>query len=127
MKIVRASKCSWRPLRKRVLNCGYIRICWLASPPRFHPEKLPPILRRISGCALVPALADQKQYQLWYIKGSQPDPSVAFDGSQNTKPVLVPAPDPTKGYDTIAITVEPHGGSLAPTTKPIFAGNLPKS
>ncbi len=72
----------------------------------------------------LPPLPDQKQYQLWYIKGSQPDPSITFDGAQDTKPVLVPSPDPAQGYDTIAITVEPHGGSKAPTTTPIFVGKL---
>jgi anti-sigma-K factor RskA len=74
--------------------------------------------------AQLPPLPDQQQYQLWYIKGSQPDPSVTFDGTQNTTPVLVPAPDPSKGYDTVAITVEPRGGSKAPTNPPIFVGTL---
>lgn len=73
----------------------------------------------------LPPLPNEQQYQLWYIKGgSQPDPSVTFDGTQNTNPVLVPAPDPAKQYDTIAITVEPRGGSKAPSNPPIFVGTL---
>jgi anti-sigma-K factor RskA len=74
--------------------------------------------------AQLPPPGDQKQYQLWFIKGNEPDPSLVFDAPSDNKPLLITLPDTNKDYDVVAITVEPRGGSKAPTTPPIFVGKL---
>jgi anti-sigma-K factor RskA len=74
--------------------------------------------------AQLPPLENQKQYQLWFIKDNNPEASVTFDGTTDSKPLLVMLPASIKNYDAVAITVEPRGGSKAPTTSPIFVGEL---
>ena len=67
----------------------------------------------------LPALQPGRTYQLWFLQGSKPLPSVTFQsGSVLTLPAL-PA-----GTTELAVTVEPQGGSSAPTTAPILVGTL---
>jgi anti-sigma-K factor RskA len=80
----------------------------------------------------MPTLASGQQYELWAIATNQSPLNVeVFDGVQapistpttlsklNSK-VLVSFPKPLTNYNVLAITVEPHGGSAAPTSKPIL-------
>ena len=67
----------------------------------------------------LPALQPDRTYQLWFLQGSKPLPSVTFrSGSVLTLPAL-PA-----GTTALAVTVEPQGGSPAPTTRPIMVGTV---
>ena len=81
----------------------------------------------------MPALDNDQQYELWAIESNQPPVDAkVFDGQPLTpgtpgsqppqySKVLVALPKPMASYQTLAITVEPHGGSAAPTSKPILA------
>ena len=68
----------------------------------------------------LPKLADGKTYQLWYIDSGGPRSAGIFQASTTatTWRVLDGA---MRGGDTVGVTVEPAGGSMAPTTKPIVA------
>lgn len=68
----------------------------------------------------LPTLSGGKTYQLWYIGGSGPISAGTFDAhaGSTTWRVLDGAMSPG---DTVGITVEPSGGSPAPTTDPIVA------
>lgn len=68
----------------------------------------------------LPKLSSDKTYELWYIGGSGPIPAGTFTASNSGSTVKVLDGQMTVG-DTIGITVEPSGGSKAPTTKPIVA------
>ena len=69
----------------------------------------------------LPKLADGKTYQLWYIdKGSNTTSAGIFPAASSGTTVRVLAGAMSAG-DTIGITVEPSGGSKAPTTAPIVA------
>jgi len=65
-------------------------------------------------------------YQLWYLGGanSAPVPAGTFDpdAGGHVTAVLSGA---VSGAAAIAVTVEPAGGSLQPTTKPVMAVKLP--
>jgi anti-sigma-K factor RskA len=74
--------------------------------------------------AHLPALPDGKVYQAWIIKPKQapiPEPTfnVASGGEGSVSMQATPAPG-----DIVAVTVEPSGGSQAPTTKPILVATL---
>lgn len=74
--------------------------------------------------AHLPALANGKVYQAWIIHPKQspiPEPTftVASGGEGSVSMDATPAPG-----DIVAVTVEPSGGSQAPTTKPILIATL---
>jgi len=65
-------------------------------------------------------------YQLWYVGGahSAPAPAGTFDPDSGGHVATVLS-GPVGGAAAIAVTVEPAGGSLQPTTKPVMAVKLP--
>ena len=69
----------------------------------------------------LPKLADSKTYELWYIdKASRATPAGTFNAASSGTTVKLLSGAMTEG-DTLGITVEPSGGSQAPTTAPIVA------
>lgn len=72
--------------------------------------------------AELPPPAPDRQYQLWFI-ASETD--IRSGGVlEGTQPLRVRIPDPSRAY-TLGITLEPLGGSVQPTSAPIFIGSLP--
>ncbi len=74
--------------------------------------------------AHLPALPNGKVYQAWIIHPKQspiPEPTftVASSGEGSVSMQATPAPG-----DIVAVTVEPSGGSQAPTSKPILVATL---
>jgi anti-sigma-K factor RskA len=71
---------------------------------------------------------DGKVYQLWFIQNGTPVPSVTFnpesDGHAMVENITVPA---GTGITHAAVTVEPAGGSQAPTTPVILLGTVKSS
>lgn len=70
-----------------------------------------------------------RTYQLWLIKDGKPVPSLVFNtGSDNTSLQWgIELPTSTSGVTAVAVTVEPAGGSAAPTTTPFLVGEIPKA
>jgi anti-sigma-K factor RskA len=67
------------------------------------------------------APGDERTYQLWTIAGEQPASAGVFDpdgDGELDQPVELPTGDP----DAWAVTIEPEGGSPAPTSDIIFQG-----
>jgi anti-sigma-K factor RskA len=71
----------------------------------------------------LPEIPEGRTYQVWLIEGDRPEPAG----------LLEPGPDATaaavvggsiEDANTIAVTVEPDGGSDAPTTQPVLSANL---
>ncbi|MGI8916267.1 MAG: anti-sigma factor [Chloroflexota bacterium] len=63
----------------------------------------------------LPALKPDRTYQLWFLRGSTPEPGGTFQsGAVLTLPAL------PVGTTALAITVEPGGGSAKPTSVPIW-------
>lgn len=72
----------------------------------------------------LPPAPSGKIYQAWIIRGSQapiPEPTFAVS-KQGDGAVTIPV-SPAAG-DVVAVTMEPMGGSKAPTTKPVLLATL---
>lgn len=68
----------------------------------------------------LPKLADDKTYELWYIKDGAATPAGTMDSSGTVASWRVLNGEMTAGV-TVGMTVEPDGGSPKPTTQPILA------
>ncbi|OMH34318.1 anti-sigma factor [Tersicoccus sp. Bi-70] len=65
----------------------------------------------------LPALESGKTYELWYIAGQQARPAGTFTGSSGVSYTALEGQ--LDGATHVGVTVEPAGGSKAPTTTPI--------
>ena len=70
----------------------------------------------------MPSVPEDRTCQIWVIKGDVPKPSGLFqpDGNMTATPITTPI----KKADTIAVTVEPTGGSEQPTSDPVLLAKL---
>lgn len=71
----------------------------------------------------LPALEPGQVYQVWLIDDGDPVPNVTFQPNV-AGAASVAVPGDVEAYRTLAITVEPSGGSTAPTTNPIISSTL---
>ena len=70
----------------------------------------------------MPSVPEGQTCQIWVIKGDVPEPSGLFQpGGQET---AAPITTPIKKGDTVAVTVEPAGGSEQPTSDPVLSAEL---
>ncbi len=70
----------------------------------------------------MPPAPEGKTYQIWVIKGDTPQPSGLFESKGRSIAAVVEKP--VEGADAVAVTVEPEGGSKAPTTEPMLVGEV---
>jgi anti-sigma-K factor RskA len=70
----------------------------------------------------LPSVPEGQTCQIWVIKGDVPEPSGLFQpsGEETAAPITTPI----KEGDTIAVTVEPAGGSEQPTSDPVLSAEL---
>ena len=70
----------------------------------------------------LPPVPEGQTCQIWVIKGDVPESSGLFQpGGEET---AAPITNPIKKGDTIAVTVEPAGGSEQPTSDPVLSAEL---
>jgi anti-sigma-K factor RskA len=73
----------------------------------------------------MPALPSDKAYQLWLINDGKRESGGVFQVSGNGFGFLMVRPaHPLTDYSSVGITVEPIGGSPAPTSPRVLGGNL---
>jgi anti-sigma-K factor RskA len=70
-----------------------------------------------------PAPPPGKTYQGWYFKGGAPVSAGVFEGGTNGAR-LIRLNAPLTGAQAFAVTVEPSGGSVQPTSQPLFVRPL---
>lgn len=70
----------------------------------------------------LPPIGEGETLQIWVIKDDVPEPAGIFEPGDEM--VSTPVERSLEGADTVAITVEPDGGSPAPTTDPKMSANL---
>jgi anti-sigma-K factor RskA len=63
-----------------------------------------------------------KTYEAWVIRHGRPLPAGTFDGRR--LPIVVKLTRRAVAGSVVAVTVEPDGGSKAPTTQPLFKGSV---
>ncbi len=77
------------------------------------------------SAASLPQLKAGQDYQLWYIVGGEAIASVAFHPAADGSALALDVPMPDRStIQAVAITVEPTGGSPAPTSTPRFVTPL---
>lgn len=73
----------------------------------------------------LPTLAQDRTYQLWLIDGGAPQSAGIFRvDAQGTATIPLQVRKSLDQYKAVAISVEPAGGSPAPTTNPILVTTL---
>jgi anti-sigma-K factor RskA len=88
----------------------------------YRPIDSPVALLCVYG---LPALPTDKSYQLWLIKEGQRDSGGLFRVTQDGFGLLVIRPEhPLSEYSAVGITVEPAGGSPAPTSPRVLGASL---
>lgn len=73
----------------------------------------------------LPPLPEGKVYEAWTIKGD-PRPAGTF-APDDSQPALIELPDAAFRAESVAITVEPEGGSQQPTSDAVFTVLLPRA
>lgn len=78
----------------------------------------------LSGLGTLPP---EKAYQIWFLSGGQPAPSIVFrTGPNGTAHVVVRAPEDLTALDAVAVSSEPSTGSAAPTGPVLMVGEITK-
>ena len=73
----------------------------------------------------LPALDETQQYQLWLIQGDQRTSGKVFSVQEDGYSVIyLHLPEKIETYQDFGITIEPAGGSPAPTGKRVLFGSL---
>lgn len=70
----------------------------------------------------MPPIPANKTYQIWVIEDDVPKPAGLFEPQDGTAAATVRGP--VRKADMVAITVEPEGGSPAPTSDPLLSAKL---
>ncbi len=71
----------------------------------------------------LPELPPHQEYQVWVIRGGQPAGAGLLRPEGPTLPII-PLEHGLAGAQTVALTIEPRGGSPGPTGPIVMAGNL---
>jgi anti-sigma-K factor RskA len=70
----------------------------------------------------MPPVPEDRTCQIWVIENDVPKPSGLFEPKEG--PIAVVVENSVDRGDTIAVTLEPEGGSRKPTTDPMLAAEL---
>lgn len=79
------------------------------------------------GCLVVeglPQLASNQVYQVWLNDGSTRESGGTFVARNGSAWLLIPFDEPLTAYQSVGVTVEPDGGSPAPTGPRVLFGPL---
>jgi anti-sigma-K factor RskA len=76
------------------------------------------------SAAQLETLPAGKAYQLWFIVDGKPVPSITFKSDSAGRALLKDVAMPAGAVAAAAITLEPDGGSPAPTSPVLFVGKL---
>jgi len=73
----------------------------------------------------LPQLGSEQQYQLWLIEDGERSSGVVFSVDNNGyRGVQIQSPIPLQEYGSFGVTIEPAGGSPAPTGDRVLGSNL---
>ncbi|MDQ4001081.1 MAG: anti-sigma factor [Actinomycetota bacterium] len=71
----------------------------------------------------LPATPEDKVYETWILRDEVPEPAGTFEPREGGV-AAAPIEGSLEGADAVAVTVEPAGGSSAPTDDPLLSTNL---
>jgi anti-sigma-K factor RskA len=121
---VRASRENWQVMTQ-VLNTPDLRAYALsgsAATGRFWASPQSPV-----ACLVAQGLRDpgaNNVYQVWLMQGDTPVGAGTFVPQAGNGWILIPIDEPLASYQGVGITIEPRGGSEAPSGQPVLNGAL---
>ena len=72
----------------------------------------------------LPPLGPDQVYQVWLIHGDERTSGGIFQARDGNGWIIIRADEPLANYDAIGVTIEPQGGSPAPTGQRVLRGEL---
>jgi anti-sigma-K factor RskA len=72
----------------------------------------------------LPALKDDQVYQVWLVHSGEHTSGGVFEAHSGNGWVLIRLDEPLSNYEFVGVTIEPRGGSAAPTSPPVLQGQL---
>lgn len=121
---VEASRAGWQSTIA-ILNHPQVQAFALAGPGASGQLWIAPGQEK--ACLVVqglPALDDDHVYQVWLAHDGTAESGGTFDVHGNGGWVLVQGDEPPAAYSAVTVTVEPEGGSQAPSGPPVLIGAI---
>jgi hypothetical protein len=72
----------------------------------------------------LPPIAADQVYQVWLRRGAERTSGGIFDEHYGNGWILIRSSEPLESYDSVGVTVEPRGGSAAPSGPAVLQGTL---
>jgi anti-sigma-K factor RskA len=72
----------------------------------------------------LPAVRNDQVYQVWLVHGGEHTSGGVFEAREGNGWILIRSTEPLANYDFVGVTIEPRGGSAAPTSRPILQGEI---
>jgi anti-sigma-K factor RskA len=120
----------WTELRdaRQTVN-GFHTIAMVGTPdnPDASAVIVVPVADRVGTMVInkLPMLEENQQYQLWLIRGEQRTSAVVFSVDEDGyTAIYLHLPEPVETYQNFGVTIEPAGGSPAPTGERVLSGSL---
>lgn len=75
----------------------------------------------------LPPLQDDQVYQVWLVHNGEHASGGTFEARDGNGWVLIRSNEPLSDYEFVGVTVEPRGGSAAPTGAPVLQGQIARA
>src|SRR5262245_12270115 len=75
----------------------------------------------------LPPLHEGQVYQVWLVHGDEHASGGTFEARDGNGWVLVRSNEPLSNYDSVGVTIEPRGGSAAPSGTPVLQGQIARA
>jgi anti-sigma-K factor RskA len=82
------------------------------------------------GCLVaqgLPAVEDDQVYQVWLVHDGEHVSGGVFEAREGNGWVLIRSDEPLSKYEFVGVTIEPRGGSAAPTSAPVLQGQIARA
>jgi anti-sigma-K factor RskA len=82
------------------------------------------------GCLVVqglPAIKADQVYQVWLVRDGEQASGGVFEAREGNGWILIRLNEPLSNYQFVGVTIEPRGGSAAPTGKPVLEGQIARA
>ena len=72
----------------------------------------------------LPSAPEGKVYEAWLMRDDIPEPAGLFEPPRDGGVAAAPIEGSLRDADAVAVTVEPSGGSSAPTSEPLLTADI---
>jgi anti-sigma-K factor RskA len=82
------------------------------------------------GCLVVqglPAVTGDQVFQVWLVHDGEHASGGVFEAREGNGWILIRSNEPLSNYEFVGVTIEPRGGSDAPTSAPVLQGQIARS